>query len=408
MSAAADTSMMVANVRYELADGVTTDEKSAKAYDFADATEAAVAKLAKAFGVEGDIRQDGESWSVGGNDKAEEVRADGAYLYVSRNGGVFSMSVNQTASGSGSTGCSVVPAAPDTPVASDEDLVRCDAPVTTTTIPANAPTADDAKKVAADAMEAAGVDVDDAKVSVESFDGATQNVRFQHAVDGALVDGYESYVAVGPDDQIISASGYLIDPASVGTYDLATLERAVERLNETFSNVTTMEARDMAVAPAPGEPQTDPAISPEPSPSTEPTVVTLTKVKVGLMLQSDYDGDLWLVPAYQFTTSDGNPVTAQAAADKYIEQPPVSTDPPTDPPTDPGASDPGAGGSSPGSPGSCEAVEGDLSAQVCASSTTVKVGEPVQFRITATDADRGFATGCFDGVTAAYGDDAGG
>lgn len=415
MSSAADMSMMVANIRYELADGVRTDVKTGEAYEFGDTAKGDVEKLAKAFGVAGAVRDEGEGWSVGGG-KEDGVRSsdEGAYLYVSKNGGVFSVSLQNYAVGS--SGCAVAPAAPDAPV-SDADVPECTP--TPTTIPANAPTAASAEKKAVDTMNAAGVDLGDAKVTVESFDNVTQNVRFQHSVDGKTVDGFESYVAVGPGNEVLSASGYLAEPSSVGSYELASLARAVERLNESFSgNVRTLEARDMTVqddAAAPGvavgepTPSDAPATSSEPMPAdepmppAEPTVVTLTQVNVGLMLQSDFDGDLWLVPAYRFSSDDGNPVTAPAADDKYIEQPPATTEPKVDP----GAPEPG--GTSPGSPGTCATVDGELTAQVCASATEVKAGDTVRFTVTAGDPDRAFATGpCFDGVTAAYGDDSGG
>lgn len=394
--AAADSAStsMVANVRYELADGVTTSTKEAKAYDFGDTTEAAVAKLAKAFGVSGSVKKDGEAWTVGDGSKSGDT------LYVSNGGGVFSMSTQFA--GGGSSGCAMSdPVAPDAAVASDQPMPEC-VPVTTT-IPANAPTAASAKKAATDVLKAAGVDIDGAKVTTESFDGATQNVRFQHTVDGATVDGYETYVGVGPRDEIISASGYLGTPSSVGSYELASLTRAVERLNASYSNVQTLEARDIAIAPA--DPGSGGTGSAEPTPPVEPTVVKLTSVKVGLMLQSDADGDLWLVPAYEFGTPDNGTIAAQAADDKYIETAPAN-DTPAPAPGDGGATDPGSVEPSP--PQNCSNFDGDISGQVCASQSTVKVGEPVLFRITAADQDRGFASGCFDGVEVVYGDAAGG
>jgi hypothetical protein len=154
-----------------------------------------------------------------------------------------------------------------------------------------------------------------------------------------------------------------------------------------------------------------------------PTVVTLTKADVGLMLQGDSRGDMWLVPAYLFTTDKDDHVTAAAADDKYIEQPS-----PTTTPVDGGS---GSGDSSGGSTGegntgdgttvappvppsntNCSVVAaqaaGDnagIDAQVCASSTSVKAGDKVVFTITAGDADRAFTDGpCGDGVLEEFGD----
>src|SRR5205085_9272689 len=115
------------------------------------------------------------------------------------------------------------------------------------------------------------------------------------------------------------------DMKSVGTYDLATLKHAVERLNEqqvypagddmstlTADAAGAAEATD-PVAPgigtdiAPGEPTTD---LPAPEQS-EPTVVKLTDVHVGLMMTfEDNGGSLWLTPAYVFSTDDQGTVVA--------------------------------------------------------------------------------------------------
>ncbi len=387
MAASADSSMMVANIRYELADGVTSNAKTGKAYNFADVDEAAVRKLAAALGVDGEVKADGAAFTMGGGGE------DKPNLYVNRNGGVFSMSVSYAVSGSGSSGCAVAPVAPDTPVASDAP--SCEpTPAPTTTVPKDAPTADEAKVVAKKALADGGVDVVGAKVSVESFDGATQNVRFQNVVDGHSVDGYETYVTVGPKNAIVSASGYLVNPSAVGDYDLASLDHAVARLNESYGKATTLEARDdIAVGePVPGQPE----------PQQEPTVVKLTSVSVGLLMQSDYDGDLWLVPSYDFGTGDGGKVAAYAADDKYIQPAPTQSTPN---PADPGATKPGQ--TEPAPPANnCTTFDGDISGQICASDA--KAGEPVRFSITAADPDRGFATGCFDGVEVAYGDNGAG
>lgn len=392
MAASADSSMMVANIRYELADGVTSDAKTGKAYNFANVTESAVKKLASALGVTGDVKKDGAAFTMGGGD------GDKPSLYVNQNGGVFSMSVSYAVSGSGSSGCAVAPA-PDKATADGmnvgSDTPSCEPlPAPTTTVPKDAPTADEAKAVAKKALADGGVDVDGAKVTVESFDGATQNVRFQNVVDGHSVDGYETYVTVGPKNAIVSASGYLVNPSAVGDYDLASLDHAVARLNESYGKATTLEARDdIAVGePVPGQPEQQ----------QEPTVVKLTSVSVGLLMQSDYDGNLWLVPSYDFGTGDGGKVAAYAADDKYIAPPPTQ---PAPSPADTGATKPGQVDPAPPA-NNCKTFDGDISGQICASDA--KAGEPVRFSITAADPDRGFATGCFDGVEVAYGDNGAG
>jgi hypothetical protein len=217
-----------------------------------------------------------------------------------------------------------------------------------------------------------------------------------------------------------SAFGFVGGADEVGSYQLATLARAVERLN------------DQSVYPARGGPEPAIAID-EPYPTNqEPLVVKLTGVRVGLMLASDDEngGTLWLTPAYVFTTDpDNGTVSAPAAADKYF---PTTTTTPSPSPsdtkpgsTDPGSTDPGSSGggeSVPPAPPSeppvnppatttpnCVTTSDPIRAQVCSDKTQYVAGDTVHFTITASDPDRAFSAGpCYDGVTAEYGDGGGG
>ncbi|MEY2397709.1 MAG: hypothetical protein QOJ00_883 [Actinomycetota bacterium] len=433
-AASADALMMRPNVKYVLADGVTTDAKTGEAYKFDEVTRTDVEKLAKALGVPGAVRSQGDGWNVGQGAK-ETASSDAGNLYVSR-GGSFSM--NASFAGSVGSGCAIAPVAadgtPDAPSAnsasaSPSSSAVCAAPSfpppPPTTVPANAPTKAEAQRIATDALKTAGVSVGDAIVTTETVDGSSFDVRIRSRVQGKTVSGFEHFVTVDATKKITTASGYLAGPSSVGTYDLATLQRAVERLNASTPQpygiggperlgagvATDMATPETAVAPAPG------AVTNEPVPvdgggSIEPTVITLTKVEVGLMLQGDSAGALWLVPAYDFTSDHGDHVFAQAADDKYLEQPTDTTS------VKPGS---GAGGGSAGSTGGGTADPGSsancaglspssadangITAQVCANSTTVKAGESVMFTITGSDPDRAFTDGpCGDGVTENFGD----
>lgn len=416
MAAGTADMMLRANIRYELAKGVTVDAKTGKAYKLSDGSRAATEKLAKALGVKGAVRgEQGGGWSVGDTGKEGVVTSTGGAMYVSK-GGSFSMYWSFPLSSSGG-GCSVPPSepvSPDKPVATDGasgSSVACDesAPNTTTTVrPATAPTKEEAQKIATDAMTSGGVDLHDPKITVEPLDDSGFNVRFHPTFDGQTVEGFEAFVTVDNTKTITGANGYLGSADSLGSYDLATLQRAVDRLNESMSAPYATDGRETldAVAPPPdAATSSGPAIA-EPTPGGtdegEPTVITLTKVEVGQMLQGDSQGSLFLVPAYLFTSDNGDLVTAAAADDKYIEKPTTETSK---------AGSAGGGATDPGVTANCSEVApssndaNGITAQVCASSATVKAGENVVFTITASDPDRAFTDGpCTDGVSDEYGD----
>ncbi len=427
--------MLRANIHYELAKGVTVDAKTGKAYQLGDGSKSATEKLAKALGVKGAVTTAPDGWTVGQTGK-EVVTTTGGALYVAKGGGSFSMYWSYPlGSGNSSSGggCSIPPSeptAPDAAVPSDtaasppvcEDATPT--PPTTRVKPATAPTKAEAQQIATDALRSGGVDLHDPKVTVEPLDDFGFNVRFLPTFDGHSVEGFEAFVTVDSTKTITGANGYLGDAKSLGSYDLASLQRAVDRLNESMtaryatdgretldmgapeatasSPAASANAASSAVAPAP-----DDAVTSEPAPdggSVEPTVITLTKADVGLMLQGDSRGALFLVPAYLFTSDNGDMVTAAAAHDKYIEQP--STDTTGVTPTDGGSG--GSTGSGSGGTGtSCQAIldTGPLQGWVCPDKAAVKAGESVHFKIYATHDSRSFSEGpCFDGVTVDYGD----
>jgi hypothetical protein len=373
-AAGADMAMRIANFRYELGDGVEADKDKQDAYQFGATTLDDAKRVARAFGVTGDVHADDNGWTIG----------DAASVYVGKNG---TFSVNGNSSVSSGVAC-----------AEPEGGSECP-PTTTTTTPSNFPSADEARTIATSTLKEAGVDVEHMKVTVETA-GVVHNVRFEPNVAGMTVQGYEHYVAVTLDKNVAYGSGFLGSPDSVGSYELATLQRAVDRLNDNHGGVGIMEAQADAGA-------TD-SVSPDIYPiDSEPTVVKLTGVTVGLMMTTDdADQSLWLTPAYVFTTDpDQGDVAAPAAADKYF--PTTTTSVPGDD-VKPPAGGSGGGSTEPAQPtGACASDDDGAfeQAEVCASPVPAKAGEPVTFTITAVDSDRGFSEGCSDGVTADYGDD---
>jgi hypothetical protein len=421
-TAAADMSMRVANIRYELADGVKADKDKQNAYKQEGASRDDADRLAKAFGVTGEVRSDEGGWNVGatGEEPAAPNSKGNVSLYLSKNG---SWSMNGSFPVSSGVACAEARPAPDAPA--DQAISSEPCETTTTTINPNLPSEAEARKIAEDKLRAAGIDTDGMRVTVERFDQIA-SVRFQPTFEGHVVDGYEYAVTINPERGVAYANGYVGDMKSVGTYDLATLERAVERLNEQFNYGGATDTRSLAAeATDPVSPDIAPDIAPEPgTDQSEPTVVKLTAVRVGLMMSfDDKDQSLWLTPAYAFSTDDNGTVLAAAADDKYL--PPPTTVPSGDG-DEPGVTepapiqvDPGTGGGSTGDPGSvepappspsnCASTTAPIAAQVCSDKTSYKAGETVVFSITASDSDRAFVNGpCYDGVSPEYGDNDGG
>jgi hypothetical protein len=285
------------NVRYELAEGVSTKVDHATAYRFPTATVDDARRVAKAFRMSGEVHAEGTGWSIGPEGVPSDV-ASRVSMYVGRND---TFSVNGNGSVSSGSACAQV---------SGGDAAPQPCPTTSTTENPNLPTNDKARTIALAAMKAAGVDTDHATVKVERYEQVV-TVLSQPTYGGGVPASMETYsVSIAAGDEIVGAYGVLGAAASVGSYELASLPRAVERLNEGFGGGGPRELMGAA------------------QPVNEvPTIVKLTAVSVGLM--SGGGGDqIWELPAYVFTTDANNgPVITLAAADTYF--PTTTTSPST-------------------------------------------------------------------------------
>ena len=320
----ADAAMPYRRVRYELADGVKADKATQDTFRFDAATREDVTRIAKVFGITGEIRAEDNGWRIGATTEDPE-RKYSLDLEVGKAG---EFAVNSPYGVSSGIAC----VQPDRPVASDGPATdsACSASTTTTSDP-RLPSDDAATSKARRLLTDAGADVTHTRVRVERY-GDNVAVHLQPTIAGETIDGLEYHVTFGRDSLVADAQANLGVPKKVGAYDLATLTRAVERLNQQ-PEIMPAIAQDIA------EPQ-----------STDPIVVKLTAVRVGLMFTYDGgDHSIWLTPAYVFTTDqDNGEVTTAAAADKYF--PTTTTSPTGD--TKPPAT--GSGGGSTGDPGSIE------------------------------------------------------
>jgi hypothetical protein len=389
-SALAGGMMPVRPVRYELADGVTINVDHANAYRYPTATIDDARRVARALGVDDNASDLGEGggWSFG---KAPRL------IFMGRSGGFALTDSSAVSSG---VACAQV-SGPDQPPQ------PC--PTTTTTQNANLPSDDKAKTFALATMKAAGADTTHSTATVEHQDQFVVVEMHTTVGDKGASDDHFSSMSIGAGNEILGAAGQIGSPELVGSYELATLQRAVDRLNEAAANPgpVPMGAAEPALAPV----------------DQAPRVIQLTGVSMGLTNISDSD-HLWDVPAYVFTMEDGNTVTSPAAADKYF--PTTATTIGDTPPTGGGETKPpasdevppsqGSGGGSvePASPSPttiprCVSTTDPIPAEVCADPTSIKAGGSVHFTITASDPDRAFQDNCTsDGVSAEYGDDSGG
>jgi hypothetical protein len=289
--------MSLAWVTYVAGDELPSLGGEAAAYRVvADVGEGSVADLAAALGLSGEPVLDGSTW---------RLEADGTYLEVDAASGTWWYTANSgpiasggSSSGGGSAGCEPGPAVDcafsdvgtaiedqpattvvecqggddcltavpeEDPCAGDE---RCqvdpaapcppdaDCIVPETTIPAppvDLPSEDEARRIALDLLAGTGVDVDDAKVTVDGPYDAWF-VTVEPRLGGKTVSGWLSSVGVGSEGEITSASGTLGSPEELGDYPLLDTRAAIDRLNELqgggVGGVMPMETADDAAVRA--------------------------------------------------------------------------------------------------------------------------------------------------------------
>jgi len=273
---------------YELAAGVRTTVHEAMAYRFDQATLDEAKRLARAFGVTAPPKLDEDGWSFGPYGKTVEgVQPPSAYV---ASNGRFKVLNDR---GVAHTGVGPPPHGLMNP-----PIVR----------PKNY-TLTEAKALAGRAIRSAGAAMSDPILTVPYSDGYSVSVEVIGRVGHVRADGYESRVYIDQDKTITDADGIVTAPHSVGRCGLASLARAVERLNDGFG-VDTCLPRALRGLPGTISCGMQPAGRPD-------AVTTLTAVEVGLMMTYDSE-TAWLIPAYFFTTSDGQVVVTPAAAEHYF------------------------------------------------------------------------------------------
>ena len=198
-------------------------------------------------------------------------------------------------------------------------------------------------------MAKMGVDVDDANIEVNGDEYGVWATAWK------TFDGMRSpmswNIGLGANGAVTYAQGNFLNFVRGANYPVVSTTEAVKRLGDSrysgwfgYGAVSSKEvlAQDMT-----------------PIPAQEDVVQTirLTKVSASLTPVIASDATLWLLPSYEYLTSEGYTVSALALDDKYIEQTPISTVPDSD--VD--VTVPGAGsGSSGSSTGATPPVDGGV------------------------------------------------
>ncbi|MDP4691532.1 MAG: hypothetical protein NWP73_05755 [Ilumatobacteraceae bacterium] len=232
---------------------------------------------------------------------------------------------------------------------SDAATTAPDRAVVSPPVPENVPTKKEAQSIIQKMLAKMDVDVDDANIELngdeygvwvtawETFDGMRSPMSWN--------------IGLGANGAVTYAQGNFLEFTKGANYPVVSTTEAVKRLGDSrysgwfgYGAVSSKEvlAQDMT-----------------PIPAQEDVVQTirLTKVSASLTPVIASDTTLWLLPSYEYLTSEGYTVSALALDDKYIEQTPISTVPDSDG----DVSVPGAGsGSSGSSTGATPPVDGGV------------------------------------------------
>ena len=352
---------------------------------------ATVSRLARAFGIDGQVVEgDGQLQVAGSDGRTLQVTVQpgtGWYLNgppqavtstacAQTNGVVPDTTVPASEAPSGpvttTTAVSPVPSSPpDQPTSRPVSPPGCVMPPAPVDVP-DGPTAEAAARRL---LTDAGIDLTHAQVtSVTSSWGTAVVVRAE--LDGVPVEGLDTTLDFGSHGVVLSASGWLGEPVQGDAYPLIGLDAGIARLQsgEGQLGITPlMETPDspvttvLAVPPATGAPEAPTTLAPvtsttttmvdvpgsmpetpttptvpmptvvpgEPTPpQPQDTTVTITKAALVLAAVPGTDGSRWLVPAYHLESGDGGSWTVLAIDLAYVAPPPT---------VDPGVPSTGAG-----------------------------------------------------------------
>ncbi|GAA1056683.1 hypothetical protein GCM10009571_17560 [Agromyces luteolus] len=281
------------------ADGLSTTAGTAAAYAF-DAPAASdpgtIAALAAALGVAGEpVLADG-AWTVGPQDGTAPT------LWVSLDG---TMSFSYSDPGLDPWMC-------------EEGADVCEPS-------GDIPSEDAAIDALRDLLASAGRDPGAYEFSSETWEGAvTRTASAWPVVDGQRIDtGWSVEVT---DDGLYSAYGALAELVPLGDYPVVSEQEAFERLSDprfgAQMTIMPFAVREQASDEvAEWVPPTDPPAVPSAgTPLSWPVNdVDIVEARLGLASQWQPDGSVLVVPAFEFTDSDGGAWSVVAVADERLD-----------------------------------------------------------------------------------------
>lgn len=214
-------------------------------------------------------------------------------------------------------------------------------------VPENVPSKTEAKSIVQAMLAKMGVEVNDANVEVngdaygvwttawETFDGMRSPVSWN--------------VGLGANGEVTYAQGNFLKFTQGPKYPVVSTLEAVNRLGDPrysgWFGYGAVSAKAEIAQDTSSVPNEEVVVQ----------TIRLTKVSTSLTPVIASDKTLWLLPSYEYATTDGYTVSALALNDKFIDQTPTSTVPDSDV----NITTPGAGsGSSGSSSGEAPSVDG--------------------------------------------------
>lgn len=270
-----------------------------------EVTQADVARLAKALGVEGTPVAQGEAWKIGGQD------GSGPSLQVNKQAPgswTFSRYAPGTDNCKGDT-CTAPQSGGGTPVSEEV-----------------------AEKAATPVLKVVGQD--DAKRDASQVMGAQRVVNATPEVGGLPTHGWTTGITVGSDGEVVGGSGQLKTPVKGDTYPVVGAEKALELMNGQPKNDHRMGVGGCA-SPVPLKDRLEQPCEQPSSGASGQDTVTVEKAVFGLAAHV-VDGRQGLVPSWLFEVTapgaeDPFTVTYPAVEPKYLASPEPSE--PSDRPT---------------------------------------------------------------------------
>ncbi|MBO0611016.1 hypothetical protein [Myceligenerans salitolerans] len=288
-------------------------------------TEETAERAARALGLRGDVRREGDAWVAGATDGSSaslRIAADGTTSLWFHDTWPDSWrcdvvpptlpedptSDDGDATGQGTSGA----AAPDGGIAPGDGVDGKDglAPPCRED-DAGAPSSGEAREQLRRVMEALDVDVEAFDLAVDARGMGTAVTAF-HTIDGRRtgLQWSATVSGTGPDARIVSLNGFLAPVTELGTYPVVSEREAVERLGDTRFGASPGGVRTLDPAASQGAEGTAPDGAPAPLEPGAPIAwpvrdVTITNADLGVAQHVLTDGAVVLIPAYELTGAGG-------------------------------------------------------------------------------------------------------